>query len=144
MQLPSAHVRSLSHKDMNVCLGSGGAPFCEPSNWPNGAAVTLAVHRKPALCALCSPCCCYNLFYLNRLKASGIGGVIAQYKPLCSRYSLITNLSYIHMVKMNIRPKLTPNSLFSSGLKAFQEKMWTCSLQFVSSQMGHESDMKTK
>ena len=72
--------------DMNVCLGSGGAPFSEPSNVANGAAVTLAVHRKPALCALCSPCCCYHLFYLNRLKASGIGGVIAQYKPLCSRY----------------------------------------------------------
>ena len=63
-----------------------GPLFSEPSNWPNGAAVTLAVHRKPALCALCSPCCCYNLFYLNRLKASGIGGVIAQYDPLCSRY----------------------------------------------------------
>ena len=42
------------------------------------------------------------------------------------QWCLITNLSHIHMVIMNIRSKLIPNSIFSSGLKAFQEKMWTC------------------
>ena len=58
-------VRSLSHGEHQLLLGSGGAPFSEPSNVANGADLTAVVIEKTALCALCGSCGADFLNYPN-------------------------------------------------------------------------------